>query len=306
MTDTSESGGDNVALAITAILVTSVALALGDAIIKQISAGFLLWQIFVLRSAIAIPVVAAIAKSRNPTASLMPAAPGWTALRSLMLVLMWVAYYAALPQVPLSAAAAVYYKLPLFITLFASMFVGERVGAVGWLAVFIGFAGVLLILKPQGADFNAYALLPLISAVLYAFAMILTRTKCRDEDPMVLSLALNVTFIGIGGLVTLLTLLLQPAATTTAANPFLFGNWASMGAGDWLIMGLLAASTLIGSIGTAIAYQNGPSSIVSTYDFSYLAFAALWGFVFFREAPDMISLAGIILIAIAGVLSVRR
>ena len=143
MTDTSESGGDNVALAITAILVTSVALALGDAIIKQISAGFLLWQIFVLRSAIAIPVVAAIAKSRNPTASLMPAAPGWTALRSLMLVLMWVAYYAALPQVPLSAAAAVYYKLPLFITLFASMFVGERVGAVGWLAVFIGFAGVL-------------------------------------------------------------------------------------------------------------------------------------------------------------------
>ena len=108
-----------------------------------------------------------------------------------MLTFMWVAYYTALPHVALSVAAAVYYTLPLFITLFAALFIGEMVGVQGWIAVFLGFCGVLLILKPQAEDFNAYALLPLISAILYAFAMIITRTKCKNESPLVLSVPIR-------------------------------------------------------------------------------------------------------------------
>lgn len=306
MTQTTAPTRDNLRLAIFAILATSCALALGDAIIKQISAGFPLWQIFVLRSLIAIPVLLTIAVLRGQGMNLLPASLGWTALRSLMLAVMWVAYYAALPHVPLSAAAAVYYTLPLFITLFAALFIGERVGAWGWFAVGLGFFGVLLILKPQGADFNAYALLPLISAVLYAFAMILTRTKCRAESPLVLSMALNVAFIVIGLIATGAMAVFQPPAPAIEANAFLFGPWTSMALREWLVMGLLTSATIIGSIGAAIAYQSGPSSIVSTYDFAYLAFAALWGFVFFAESPDALSALGILLIAAAGILAVRR
>jgi drug/metabolite transporter (DMT)-like permease len=306
VTNTAAPSRDNIKLAIGAILATSCALALGDAIIKQISTGFPLWQIFVLRSLIAIPVLIGIAKARRKRLSLLPAAPGWTALRSLMLAVMWVAYYAALPHMPLSAAAAVYYTLPLFITVFAALFIGERVGATGWVAVSLGFAGVLLILKPQGVDFNLYALLPLLSAVLYAFAMILTRTKCRDENPLVLSLSLNVAFIVIGALAMTLIAEIQPSTSNIEANPFLLGQWTTMSLPEWLTMGLLATATIIGSIGAAIAYQSGPSSVVSTYDFAYLAFAALWGFVFFAEVPDVISTTGIVLIAAAGILAVRR
>ena len=306
MTEAARTHPDNIKLAIGAILVTSCALALGDAIIKQISAGFPLWQIFVLRSLMAIPVLIGFAMLRRQGMSLLPARAGWTAMRSLMLVAMWVAYYAALPHVPLSAAAAVYYTLPLFITLFAALFIGERVGVTGWLAVSLGFVGVLLILKPQAADFNAYALLPLISAVLYAFAMILTRTKCRDETPLALSLALNVAFIIVGAIASTLIAMVPPSAVDIEANLFLLGQWTAMAQQEWLVMGVLAAATLIGSIGTAIAYQSGPSSIVSTYDFAYLAFAALWGFIFFAETPDAISAVGVVLIAAAGLLIVRR
>ena len=306
MTAAARTATDNIKLAIGAILATSCALALGDAVIKQISTGFPLWQIFVLRSVVAIPALVGLAIVRRQAIAWMPAALGWTALRSLMLAVMWVAYYAALPHVPLSAAAAVYYTLPLFITLFAAAFIGERVGVTGWLAVLLGFAGVLLILKPQGADFNAYALLPLVSAVLYAFAMILTRTKCRDENPLVLSLALNVAFIAVGALVSLLNAMLPPSVAQIQSDPFLFGSWTAMAPREWLVMALLATSTIIGSVGAAIAYQSAPSSIVSTYDFAYLAFAALWGFVFFAEAPDAVSAIGIALIATGGVLAVRR
>jgi drug/metabolite transporter (DMT)-like permease len=299
-------GPDNLWLAIGAILATSCALALGDAVIKQISTGFPLWQIFVLRSVIAIPALIVIAVLRGQGMAVLPNALGWAALRSLLLVSMWVSYYAALPHVALSLAAAVYYTLPLFITLFAAAITGERVGIAGWTAVMLGFIGVLLILKPKGVDFNAYTLLPLLAAVLYALAMILTRTKCRDESPLALSLVLNVTFIATGGLATSAMTLLPPSDQALRANPFLLSPWATMATQEWLVMVLLATATIIGSVGTAIAYQSAPSSVVSTYDFAYLAFAALWGLVFFAEVPDGLSAVGIVLIAAGGIVAVRR
>jgi drug/metabolite transporter (DMT)-like permease len=87
---------DNIKLTVSAILFTVLALSLGDALIKQVSSDFVLWQIFVVRSACAIPIVIVLATSRASRVSLLPKAIGWTALRSLMLTTMWVAYYAAL------------------------------------------------------------------------------------------------------------------------------------------------------------------------------------------------------------------
>ncbi len=300
------SDGDNIKLAVFAIIFTVFALSLGDALIKQISADFPLWQIFVVRSLIAIPVLIVVIKARYQSVSLKPLNIGWTALRSLMLTFMWVAYYTALPHVALSVAAAVYYTLPLFITLFAALFIGEKVGVQGWIAVLLGFCGVLLILKPQAEDFNPYALLPLISAILYAFAMIITRTKCKNESPLVLSFGLNVSFIGVGALAIFLIWLWGPSNAETEAYPFLLGRWISMGMQEWLAGGLLATAVIIGSVFAAIAYQSGPSSIVSTFDFAYLAFAALWGFLFFAEVPDAITVTGMVLIVAAGILAVRR
>lgn len=300
------SNGDNIKLAVFAILFTVFALSLGDAAIKQFSAEFPLWQIFVVRSVIAIPVLIAVFKTRYQSASLKPDNVGWTALRSLMLTFMWVAYYSALPNLALSVAAAVYYTLPIFITLFAALFIGDKIGKTGWIAVVLGFSGVLLILRPQADDFNGYALLPLVSAILYALAMIITRTKCKSENPLVLSLGLNVSLVTVGAAATLLIGLWGPSSTETEIYPFLLGRWNSMGTNEWLAMGLLATAVIIGSVGAAIAYQAGPSSIVATFDFSYLAFAAVWGFLFFAEVPDAVTVAGMVMIVGAGILAVKR
>lgn len=299
-------GNDNVKLAVAAILFTVFALSLGDALIKRISTDIPLWQIFVVRSALTVPVLVAVMRVRFRSLSPVPRRIGWTALRSAMLTTMWIAYYAALPQVALSAAAAVYYTLPLFITLFAAVFIGDAVGFKGWFAVVAGFCGVILILRPQADDFNAYALLPLASAVLYALAMIMTRTKCREEHPLILSLSLNLCLILAGSVASLFLWLWGSPDVGSAGNQFLLGGWISLGPREWLAMGILAAAALIGSVGAAIAYQTGPSATVSTFDFFYLAFAALWGFLFFSEVPDEVGAAGIVLIAVAGLIAVRR
>ena len=300
------TSGDNTKLAVPAIVFAVFALSLGDAAIKQFSTDFVLWQIFVVRSLIAVPVLLAVIKIRYPSVPLVPETIGWTAARSAMLALMWVAYYLALPHLALSIAASVYYVLPIFITLFAALFIGDRIGKVGWIAVATGFAGVLVILRPNVGDFNAYALLPLASAVLYALAMILTRTKCRTEHPLVLALSLNVCFVVFGVTATVITRFLDPAPATTDLYRFLLGKWSVMGAEEFLAMGLLATAIVIGSVASAIAYQLGRSSTVATFDFSYLVFAATWGFVFFGEVPDALTVLGMALIFTAGILAVRN
>ncbi|HEY7689619.1 MAG TPA: DMT family transporter [Dongiaceae bacterium] len=311
MTESTQTAGagraDNLRLGVAVILVTDLALSLGDAAIKAFSTDFVLWQIFVLRSVIALPVLFFIIRLYAEGTPLMPRRAGWVALRSLMLTGMWIAYWAALPNLALGIAAAVYYTLPIFIVLFAALFIGDRIGTLGWIAAFVGFAGVLLILRPDAGGFNAYALLPLASAILYALAMILTRTKCRDEHPLILSFSLNVSFIAVGLLATLLIAATgAPSGDDPSSASFLAGAWAPMGGSEWLSMALLAAAAIIGSIGAAIAYQVAPPATIAIVDFVYLGFSALWGVLFFAESLDLITIAGMVLIVIAGVAAVRR
>ena len=69
---------------------------------------------------------------------------------------------------------------------------------------------------------------------------------------------------------------------------------------------VLAAAIIVGSIGAAIAYQNAPAALVGAFDYSYLAFAALWGALFFADIPDASSLAGMAMIVAAGIVALRR
>ncbi|WP_128294018.1 DMT family transporter [Afifella aestuarii] len=290
---------DNLTAAAAVILMTDLALSLGDALIKLTSGTIAVWQLFLLRSLMALPLlVPAVLASSGAT--LRPRALAWTTLRSLMLVLMWLAYYAALPHLQLSVAAVSYYTLPVFITLFSALFVGERVGPIGWMAVALGLAGVLLILRPDAAAFNAYALLPLLSAVLYALAMILTRTKCREEHPLTLSLALNLAFVvvGLGGVG-----IFQERG---GEGGYLTTGWLPLGAAEIGTLVLLSAAMIIGSLGAAFSYQRAPSNVIGTLDFSYVGFAAIWGLLLFQEIPSLITLGGMALIVGAGILALRR
>lgn len=301
---------DNVRIAIFAIVLAVFVLSLGDALVKFVAADFSLWQLYVLRSLFAIPVLIAIIKLpmasgkwHAPGGSFRPVALGWTAFRSFMMVVMWAIYYTALPHITFSVAASVLYTIPLFITLLSVCFVGDRVSVAVWLAVGFGFAGVLVIVRPTADDFNLYALLPLLSAMLFAWAMILTRTKCRRENPKVLALWQNLMFVITGSIISGILLIWQPHELA-ALNPFLFGGWMPLGGVQWLVVIILATTVVIGNISGAFAYQRGPSAVVATFDNTYLIFSLLWGFLLFVEIPDVQAIIGMAMIAASGILTV--
>ncbi|TPI60839.1 DMT family transporter [Mesorhizobium sp. B3-1-7] len=274
------------------ILMTVFAMALTDAFVKFSSASLTLWQIYVLRSSIAFPILLLLTRG-----AVWPSAPGWVALRSGALLLMYLAIYAAIPILDLSVIAASLYTAPLFIVLLSSLVLGERIALLHWVGIAMGFAGVLLIVRPTAGGFSPLPLIPVAAALLYAIAAVLTRAKCAGETPMTMALWLNATLLIAGCIASLAIGLAGP----WPAYPFLFGNWAAMGPREWRIIVILAALIIAVSIGLARAYQSPKPQIIATFDYAYLIFAAFWGYVFFNEVPGRTTVAGMILIALAGV-----
>jgi len=297
---------DRIGAAVMAMVFTDLTLSIADAIIKVTIADMPLSQFVFLRSCVTLPLLVAILKWRFPLVSLRPIHPGWAVVRSSLLLSSVLSYYAVLPHLDFSMAAAVYYTIPLFITLFAAVWIREAVGWRGWIGVVLGFAGVLLMLRPQAGDLNVYALMPLVSAILYALAMVLTRTKSRGENPFVLALTFNLIAIILGGGASIGAFMSGGETGQGTVGTLLMGKWIAMGAPQWGLIVLLSMAVMIGSVGSAVAYQLGPSSIISTWDFSYLAFAVIWGVLLFSERLDAASMLGITLIALAGIIVVRR
>ena len=283
-----------VGLAISAILLSVLALSFGDAMIKKTSLSIPIWQLFILRSCLALPVLAAVLFYRR---SKILSFQYWVWVRSGLLVIMWLCYYTALPFMTLSMAAAIYYTSPIMITLLASLLARKSPTLTIGFAIVLGFVGVLLNLRPELGAFDFFMLLPLLAALLYASAMVLTAEKCADEDPILMALVLNIAFI-VGGLVL--------SFGVARLDFFLFDAWVPLTGLSICVLAILAGAIVVGSIGAAIAYQNGPPAVIAAFDYFYLIFSMLWGWIIFSHFPDWIALVGIALIIAAGYLVIAH
>jgi drug/metabolite transporter (DMT)-like permease len=288
------------ALGVGLILASVVTMAFADALVKLVSADVTLWQIFVVRSIVAVPILALLLLATG--VGLRVRAPKWAFIRAALLVLTWIAYYAALPVLSLSVAAVTVYTGPIMIALLSAALIGEAVTLRRWAGILLGFLGVITILRPGTDEFSWFTLLPLASAALYALSMVLTRSKCQDDAPLTLALALHGSFLVAGLIVIAALALADLGAETAAAFPFLLGDWAPMGWREWGVIALLGVLSAAYFAGVARAYQVAAPSIVATFDYAYLVSAALWGFLFFAETPDLLTICGMVLITAAGLL----
>lgn len=291
---------DHTALGIGLILVSVLMMAFADALVKLISANVTVWQVFVVRSAVAIVLL--YGTMRVVGGSARVTSVRWVSIRSALLVVTWLAFYASLPVLDLSVAAVAVYTNPIMIALMSALVIGEAVTRRQWIGVLMGFAGVIAILRPGTDDFSWAIVLPLIAAATYASAMVLTRSHCQGEAPLALALVLHVGFLAAGLIASAVLAVIGLDAATQATFPFLLGDWAAMGAREWGLLVLLGALAAAYFSGVAKAYQIAPPSVIATFDYAYLVSAALWGYVLFAERPDALTIAGMVLITVSGLL----
>ena len=300
-----QNSKDNIAYGVIIIVATVGTMAFTDALIKYFSASFPLWQIFVARSLIAITILATLMLPAKTAVHISPPAMRWVAARSFLLAFMYVAIYAAAPKLPLAVIAAALYTGPLFTAIFSALLIKESVGMRGWAGVALGFFGVLVMLRPGAEIFSWYALIPIIAGLFYALAAIITRAKCADEKPQALAMMLNLSILAVG-LTATVAIAVFGSLINAEIYPFLLGGWIKMGAAEWKIMTALSVLIVLIGLGLAKAYQIAPPAIIATFDYSYLLFAVMFGFLFFGEIPDVATIIGMIMIAVAGFIVGRR
>lgn len=280
--------------------------AIQDLILKLLSDSYPLSEAMVLRGATALPILVLLAMRDGGIGTLFTPAMGRMVLRGAVMFLAYAAYYIALPALPIATAVALYFSAPLFITVLSVIWLKESVGWRRWSAVALGFAGVLVMLRPGTGAVDAAAFLVLASGLCYAVSMILARRLGQTETAAAMAFWGNFVFLMIA---LALALAFGDGRFAMDSHPslaFLFRAWVWPNPID---AALMCGCGIIAALGLTLltqAYRIADSNAVAPFEYSYMLWAVIWGWVFFSEWPDLLSWAGIAIIVAAGLLVLWR
>ena len=276
-----------------------------DSVIKAISGDHAVTLAIVLRAVVSFPILVAMVALGGGISQLDT--PHWRilVLRGMILLCAYTTYFMAFPALPLAEAIALFFMVPLLVTVMSGPLLGERVTMVAWGAVALGLIGVFVILRPGSGLFNPAALLSLVSAATYAYAMILARKHGETVPASVMAFYQNAVYL-VGALaisVAVMALNIEPPGHPSL--DFLVRAWAVPSGRDMALMGLCGIIAAIGSTLLAHAYRVGEANVVTPFEYTGMIWGTLFGLVIFGEEPKVSTLVGMGLIALAGVLALR-
>ena len=274
-------------LAILAICAGVALLVVNDAGAKLLTDRYAPIQILFLRNLIAVPVIAGIITLIIGASALRTRQPSLHALRGvIMLAAVWL-NFTGLSYLPLAEATALIFSAPLFITALSVPLLRESVGWRRWSAVLLGFAGVLVIVRPGGETFQLASLLPIGAALIYAVFMISARWIERGESFWTMMLF------------TMLFPMIYAA-------PIALAVWTPILPEDlWLFLAIAVS----GSLGLALvgqAFRWAPASLVAPFDYTALIWAVGLGWMLWGDKPIVWTILGAIIIAISGIFIMLR
>ncbi|MCF3581132.1 DMT family transporter [Planktothrix agardhii 1811] len=278
-----------------------------DVILKLLSGDYPLHQAMVIRSLTALPFHLAIVWWFDGRLSTITT-PGWWKMlaRGLLNFVAYTAYYLGLAYLPLADTIALFFTSPLFITLTAVLVLRERASTASLVAVAAGFAGVLLVVKPGGGGFDLAALLPILGALGYALSMIAAGRLGRTESAAAMAFWGNVCFLLCA---LALSAVYGSGAYAGASHPslaFLTRGWFTPPVTDLLLMASCGFIAAIGLTLLTYAYRVAPSASVAPFEYSFMFWGLLWGWLFWDSIPDGLAWVGIAVIIGAGLIVIRK
>jgi drug/metabolite transporter (DMT)-like permease len=271
-----------------------------DWIIKLLSGDYPVHQAIAIRGVVAVPILlAVIAATGNLRFVLSPRA-GWLTVRGLVLMVAYTTYYLAFPSMPLANIVALWFTVPLFVTLLAGPFLGERVGLKRWVVTVAGFVGVLIIVRPLTSAFTLASLLPIASALAYSISALMARRMGETESAPVMSLYQNTVYLLVALMLAVIFGGGRFEGNSDPSLEFLLRGWAMPSLRD---LALLAACGVIASIATVLltqAYRMAEANFVACFEYTAIIWASLGGYLFWDEVPDLYTFVGAALIVAAG------
>lgn len=279
---------DNVGRAITMTIITIGVFGVQDAMTKTLMQTYSPFQVTMMRYwGFALFSLFLVLRQAPLRQALSSKAPVWQVIRgSLLIIEIW-SFALALQSVPLGELQAISLVYPLLVTLFAIPILGEKVGVFRFVAVGVGFAGALVIVRPGGLELGWGVFFALLSSMLYAIYIVITR-KVSGRD----SAATSMAYTGMMGLLL-----------SSAVGVF---YWQPMAWMDVVLLLMIVVTTCLGHGLMIYALSMAPASTVQPFNYFSLPWAIVLSALVFNEWIDPVSLVGAAIIVAAGLVVMAR
>jgi drug/metabolite transporter (DMT)-like permease len=206
----------------------------------------------------------------------------WHFARGLMFVAMTGINFWALQYLELTVTASIFFTVPILIAMMSAPLLGERLDARRWVAILMGFAGVLVIVRPGSASFHPAMLLSLGNAFVYAAFNLMTRKLAAYDSPETIQF-------------------LPAAAASVLLAPFALAVWESpQGWLEWMLLGLMGVCGGVGHHLLAMAHRYAPASTLAPFLYQQILYMALFGYLVFGSVPDAALWVGAAIVVASG------
>ena len=195
--------------------------------------------------------------------------------------------FTALRNLPLATVVSISFAAPIFTTIFSIFFLSEKVGVYRWLAVFIGFVGIIIIAEPGLTELNIYYIYPVIFCLGMAYVAISIRQLSRTEPVWLISLYFSIS-------ITIVSLTTIPS------------GWIVPSLSDFIILTFLGIFGGVANLWLSQSYKYSEVSLVTPLKYLGLVFAIIFGYFIWEETPTLKTLAGSILVILSSVIIFRR
>ena len=273
---------------IRAMLAAVLMFSIMDTIMKLLSAEFPAMQVAALRSLSSLPLVCVYVAWRGGFRSITKIRWPLHLLRAAIGIVMLALFAYGVRDLSLAEAYTIFFIGPILITALSVFVLKERVNGARWLAIAVGMAGVLVVLRPSGDGFLTLGgLAILVAAVCYAVSAVAGRVLARSDssEQMVFWL-----------------MLMMAVGATALAWP----SWTLVGARHLPLLGGLALSGFLAQLALTEAFSHGEASVVAPFEYSALACGIAIDWIFWQTLPDRYTLIGAAIIIGSGLYLIRH
>ncbi len=294
MTNTSNLKG--IGFLLLAILIGS----LQAVAVKWIGGNYSVLEIVTFRSLVALPITVLFfrfeGKKELPTTNHLKL----QIVRGLFLFLSYTTFMMGLAALPLADIESIRFSGPMMITVLSVFMLGEKVELRRWLALIVGFAGILLIVRPGSTHFNEGSLFVLISVLFYALTVILTRKMKTTDSSATMAYFSSWVYLIAAFIVSPLAAAVGEIPNAHPSMAFLFHAWTLPTLLDLFIMSGLGLIWASWAYFSTRAYSTAQASVIAPFEYASLPISMMWGFLIWHEIPVGMTIAGAALTLLSG------
>ena len=271
--------------------------SLQDIIIKYFSDQYSVLQIVFIRGAVAVCLMWLLARLGSGLNQLRSQRPLLALTRGFLGFCSYTTYYLAVASLPLAEVVAIVFTAPLFVTAMSALLLREKVGLRRWSAVLAGFVGVLIIVGPAGKFASLAVILAFIASITYASHTIITRFLGSHDTP--LSIAFNALMVFTIASALLSLTMMGGFISITSTHPslvFFARDWVVPETVDLCLMIFLGLNGAVAFYCMSKAYCVAPASTIAPFEFTYVIWAVVFGYLIWSEIPRTTTLVGLLIL----------